>query len=259
MKHRINVLTGLCSKCGLSVSQKLTTECVGHQLRSDVIKLIVNGELDYANGNWINLKLKQSKPSIKINGDWIELPLEVSRQTLSELIHNLSDTADTNLTKTNVNEELAKEMAEVFGKAFKERDTKIQLDEFELDLLNRIKQHPLPFTAVANLELTLNQVTALMKFKKYGLVNLLDDYYEITIYGDNFLVKPEVFITDTELAFMLCCQHDGYPCADVTASKEAWDTYQSLRKKGLIKRKQSNVILTPSGNDHIAKLCAIPL
>lgn len=66
MKHRINAITKLCTQCGLAANQNTTTHCAGHQLRSDTIKSVINGNVDYINGGWISLiKPMDSKPVIQ--------------------------------------------------------------------------------------------------------------------------------------------------------------------------------------------------
>jgi hypothetical protein len=64
MKHRINPITKMCVACGLAVNQKTTTHCYGKPLKADIIKGIVEGRVDFVNGNWTVIAdlNKQSKP-----------------------------------------------------------------------------------------------------------------------------------------------------------------------------------------------------
>ena len=48
MKHRLDIRTGICSACGLSVHQKLTTDCFGSLLSVNNIKNIATGILNYS-------------------------------------------------------------------------------------------------------------------------------------------------------------------------------------------------------------------
>ncbi len=221
-KHVISLVTRICRNCGLSADQKLTTHCCRKQLKASSIKLITEGKLDFNNDIWIDLRDKANKPI----------------------------------------QALAKEMANVFGKAFKQRETKTEPPNFtdgELELLQRIKSNPIPVSFILDMKLAIADMFRLRTLCKHGAVTIHDGAYWITQYGNDFLIEPEVFITDTELAFMLCCQRDGYLLTEINESEEAWNAYQSLYSKRLVTPVIKCVELTQAGHDHIAKLCAIPL
>ena len=88
-----------------------------------------------------------------------------------------SSTEDLAVKMNKIKETLAKELDTL--------TTDVQLDETELRLLKVFKTHPLPLCDVLGINIVDLQMAH--KFKKYGLINLLHDHYELTIYGDSFL------------------------------------------------------------------------
>lgn len=241
MKHKINVQTGICSSCGLSLNQKLTTHCRHAQLTTQSIKRVVNNEIDFINDRWINI---QNKPTIKITpmGD---IPPEV-RQAMSKVIQDLFG-ADI--------DEVIEDKPIV--------DTSPDFSPDELKLLQDIKDNPIPINVVLNMELSKPNMDRLRTLMKFGAVAIWENYYQVTLYGESFLTKPEEakpeLLSISEISFMFCCARKPWLIKDVAMDQEAVATYSTLAKKGLVMSPKQHVILTQAGHDHIAKLCAIPL
>lgn len=262
MKHRINIGTGICSACGLSVTQKLTSSCYGSQLTSSAIKAITTGKINYhVMYGWFNpddfMKPNPtSKPTYKVvSAD--ELPPEV-KEAITQIM------GDFGFTKAKpTTEELAAGIAEVFSEAFKTNESPDFSDD-ELELLQQIKDNLISVSYVTNFGLSKPNMDRLRTLIKYGAVRVWENYYQVTAYGERFLSKPEQEIEPTllsisEISFLFCCARKPWYSHEMARDREAVAQFKELEKRGLVVIDERIVRLTTLGLDHIAKLCAIPL
>lgn len=288
MKHRINASTGICVKCGLSSdpSQRTTKDCFGSLLPVNTIKGIAAGKWDYTEElGWFNpndfMKLHptpkpashdvdnsgsmnySSKPTYEIvSAD--ELPLEV-HEMITQLMDDLgftqlSDAADANLTKARV--------TEIFGEAFKVREVNIKTEspdfsDDELELLQQIKDNPIPVSYVLSFGLSKPNMDRLRTLHKYGAVTIHDGAYHVTAYGDSFLTEPEKetepVLTVGDVGLLMFISHEGTMITSMISDMDALDELNNLRRKSMVYQTLSGYQLTQKGVNYVNKVLALPL
>lgn len=137
------------------------------------------------------------------------------------------------------------------------------LDQGEKDLLKIIADNPIPTGQLGVLDLPLEQIGMMLRFKKLKLietVTIFDHlYWVITQTGLDMIEdkKPEpVVLNLEEVALLLSTSVDNWNVSDVFVC-DVTKEMESLCKHGLVVMRKNDLVMTSAGKAHVDKILAL--